>query len=837
MDENPTTNEGTAGAPPPPPSAATAPDPLPQEEAPREIEQDAIAELDRIHEANQFSTPSFDGLGVGSSSDPYGMSPIAAPMAQQPMAGFTPLERPQVHRREEPTVPSKRDLQTLEDLYAAYPDIGDGSTYLRVERKHPTRYGGQYIAGFVGDLHEQITMADFAQRYGGQVYEVYVRGPGRGSSLDSDGRLQARTLASITVKVPGVPVVDLHGQGPSNGGSMSMSQSGWREDPRVTMKRMEYDADALRRAEQREQRLRQEVANRSNLSPDLIRQMTEMAGERAQEARSAASEIITDLREEKRRLTEAIRQRDEALDNLRQQLVHVQTDVQQRLREEETRQVRELKLQHETMLSRVKDDHASAIQRMQQDHERRINEMTERHARECESIRQNEARERERLRDDASRREKGLQDDFNRREAMFRDREASLKDDFSRREESIRRDYEMRFQQLERASKRDIDIIRSSESTKAELAQQTANMQASLHIQEIQRLSSSVESAEAQAAEAQRELSKLTNKPLLQQVEETKTIAETLGLMDKKEEPFDWKRGAVQAVQKLFDKAPDIAKGLGEAREQNRMAVARAQQAAQQAQIRGEHQRRRAMMQQPAGIPQMAAQSPSMPVHQPEPPQQRSVPRPPPPPGMAPPQRTWDTGPPEPHERFDLPPEPTGPPTPEPPPPSLRAGKPDEPAPPPIMAGPAPPLPPEPPSQHPADDPTAAAAPASKVAETAEVAEVTVEQPEQQPVAVQVTNEQVAKFSEQLEEAIAGGIVTPAMFADGFIEETSPEITLAIVQAIAPDQLVDAVAQQPGAQATAIITREGRKFVHELWDEATQKATLLLQAEANQQGG
>jgi hypothetical protein len=811
---------------------------LPEEQAPREIEQDAIAELDRIHEAHQFASPPIDAMGhMGAAGlEPnYGMSPIAAPMPHHPVGGFTPLERPEVHRREEPTVPSKRDLQTLEDLYDAYPEIGDGSHYLRVERKHPTRYGGQFIAGFLTDLHEQITLTEFAQRFGGQVYEVSVRGPGRGSSLDSDGRIQARTLTSITVKVPGVPIVDQNQ--PSNGGSMGTpAGSAWgREDPRVTMKRMEHDADALRRAEAREQQLRREMQSRSSLSPDLVRQMNEMAEQRAQETRSASAEIIQDLREEKRRLTEAIRERDAALDQIRQQLVHVQTDIQTRLRDEETRQVRELKLQHESSLARIKDEHAATIQRMQQDHERRINEMNERHTRECESIRQNEARERERLRDDSNRREKNLQDDFNRREMMFKDRESSLKDDFARREDMIRRDYEMRFQQLERSNKRDLDVIRSSESTKSELAQQTANMQANLHLAEIQRLQAQAESAEAQAQEAQRELNKHTNKPLLQQVEETKTIAETLGLLDnKKSEPFDWKRGAAEAVKNLIDKAPDIAKGLGDAREQNRMAVARAQQAAHHAQIRGENQRRRAMMQQPPGMPQMASAAP-VPSQEPsQADQQRSVPRPPPPPGMGPQPRTWDAGPPDPSQ-YNLPPEPVGPPAPQPPPPSPTAGKPQEPAPPPIMSGTPPTASTESGSPHPSDMPSEQQQnPATEVAqETAEPAA----EPAQEPVVVQVTNEQVARFSEKLEEAIASGIVTPAMFADGFIAETSPETTLAIVSAIGPDQLVDAVAQQEGAQSTAIVTREGRKFVQELWEEASRKATEMLQGGAPEQEG
>jgi hypothetical protein len=768
-----------------------------------EIEQDAIAELDRLHEAQRFTAPSF-GSAPAAFDGGYGMSPAAAPM------GFPPLEEPQVHRRHEEAAPapSKRDLRTLEDLYDAYPEIGDGSFYMRVERKHPTRYGGQYIAGFIADLHEQITMHEFAQKFGGQVYEVSVRGPGRSSTLDSDGRTSARTLTTITIKVPGVPVMDIDG---ANGGSQNMgSMPGFREDPRVTMKRMEHDADALRRAEAREARLRQEVFGKSNLSPELMQQMTEMAERRAQDTRSASAEIITDLRDEKRRLMEAIREREAGMESLRQKLIHVQTEVQQRLRDEETRQIKELKLHHEGLIARMKDDHASTIQRIQQEHERRITEMTERHTREYESVRQNESRERERLRDDANRREKGLQDDFNRREQSFRDRENSLKDDFARREEMIRRDYEMRFQQLERSNKRDLEMIKSSESTKSELATQTAVMQANLHMAEITRLQHSTESAEQQAAEVQRELNKHTNKPLLQQVEETKVIAETLGLLDKKDEDFDWRKGAVGVFKELVGKAPDIAKGLGDAREQNRMAVTRAQHASQHAQQRAEMQRRRAMGQ--AGVSPMTAHQPMVAAADDS--QQRHVPRPPPPPGMGRSPRTWDAGPPEPTDASHLPPEPAGPPVPEAPPPSPQAGVPKEPLPPPITGGPVPPIV-DTPSRGPHEMPV-----------SEEVSSDMPEAPE--APAVQVTEEQVARFSEQLESAISSGIVSPGTFAEGFIEETSPETALAIISAIEPDQLVDAVAAQEGAQSTAIVTREGRKYVQELWLEAEARARKAL---------
>lgn len=240
------------------------------------------------------------------------------------------------------------------------------------------------------------------------------------------------------------------------------------------------------------------------------------------------------------------------------------------------------------------------------------------------------------------------------------------------------------------------------------------------------------------------------------------------------------------------------------------------------------------MMHQP-GAPQMSAAMPP-PQPSPPPPDQRNVPRPPPPPGIGQQPRTWDSGPPEPHQ-YDLPPEPIRPPTPEAPPPSPTSARPKQPAPPPIMAGPAPPLPDELPSTHPADGPPPEPNEEEPPVQETSVTQESEAQTEPEAAVVHVTNEQVARFSEKLEEAIGSGLVTPAMFAEGFIKETSPETTLAIVQAIGPDQLVDAVAQQPGAQSTAIVTREGRKFVQELWVEATQKATQALQGAASEEEG
>lgn len=89
-------------------------------------------------------------------------------------------------------------------------------------------------------------------------------------------------------------------------------------------------------------------------------------------------------------------------------------------------------------------------------------------------------------------------------------------------------------------------------------------------------------------------------------------------------------------------------------------------------------------------------------------------------------------------------------------------------------------------------------------------------------VLAEVTPEHISQFSTELESAIAGGFITPKKFAEGFIERVGPETVAAIIQAVGPDQLVDAVAATDGSANTAIVTREGRKYVNELWVQAAE---------------
>ncbi len=632
----------------------------PGEDAPQEVEQDVIAELDRIHDAQRFvATPPADEF-----DDSYGIQGYQSPSAA--MRYEPPVVAPR--EPEEPAAPIARELHTLEDLYAAYPEVGGGSFYLRVHRKHPTTYGGLRCAGFIDDVHEQLSMREFVSRFGGHVYEVMVRGPGpRSSTIGPDGKTQVRTLTKIRLEVPGPPILNSHG---SNGQDMTQQHNPpgfFGDDPRVQMKRLDLEAEDRRRREKREDEMRRQALEQSQLNPNLFSEFERIASARSDDVRSASQEVIHQLKQTQNRLATRCESLEQKNQELREKMAEQQMTMTMRLKEEESRQVRELKERHADEIRRIKEDQASTITRMESEHRRSVQDITESAQRERDQLQKMEQMERDRIRNDAQRREESLLNEHSRRERETRET-------FESRMKELERSHDREMRGVREMRDREIESIRTSEKSHSKLSEKTAEVQVTVMQGEIARLTASNEALgrENEALRAQ------INKPPLEAVREAHEIASMTGYKgDSGEEEFDWKKGAVATIKNLIDKAPEIAQGLGNAREQNRIAVAQAQHRARVAQARAAHAQQRRQM---AAAPQMA---PAPPPSRPQAASSSASPqhRPPPPPGMAP-QRAWDdpVGPPAPDA-------PVGPPT-----AGVPVPEPADPVPPPLDAG-APPAP------------------------------------------------------------------------------------------------------------------------------------------------
>ena len=813
------------------------------ETPPPEVEHDAVAELERIHDAQKFdATPE-----QGDYDPSYGISTPALP-----------YEPPVVGLPETPVVEPAPQLKTLEDLYASYPKLGDGQYYLRVVRKHPAVYSGLRVAGFLEDVYERLSMGDFASRFGGHTFEVSVRGPGRTTAIDADGRVEMRTLKTIRIEIPGAPVK----LGPNTNGEGNMStQMPFRDNPQVEMKRMEIQQEQTRRREQREMRLQDQVLSRPVMSPEMWDAMERAAEKRSGEVKSIAAETIGELRDQLKRYQEALSAKDDTVQGLREKMVSLQTDSAMKWREEESRQVRELKDRNESEIRRIKEDQASTIARISDENKRLVADMSDRFGRERDQIQKQEKVERDRIREDAARRERQLIDDS-------RMREENMRTNYESRLAEQGRSLEREIRSIKEQRDREVLSVQTTESTKSTLSEKTAKIQIEMMRGELTRV-------ELQLDSARRDLQSLTarhQKTTEEAIMEAHQLASMTGFGKAEEGELDWKRGVVSALKGLIDKAPDIAKGLGEARESNRIAAARAQHQARVAQQRAQVARERAMLHQHA-----AGAPPQMAPHAQQAQQQRRVPRPAPP-GV----QTWDAsqGPPDPGAAVGLPPPITGPPPAQPeetahhfgsvaPPaatvaplqeasapavspmsfgetaePSRVQSQPalfhevpkPRPAPQPPGQSPQPqlqPLPGQSPQLQlqplPGQSPQPPPAPGQN-AETQQQQQLqplpgqnaeTQQQQQQQPIPgqVNITDEQISEFAEKLDLAIVTGLETPEGFAQKFVADVGPEVTGQIITAIGPDQLVDAVQAHPDAKGTAIVTREGRIWVRQLWDE------------------
>jgi hypothetical protein len=686
------------------------------------------------------------------------------------------------------------EVTTLEDLYSAFPKVGDGSHYLRVIRKSPATWNGVRIAGWVSDIGEQLSLSEFAARLGGGVYEISVRGPSRGG-LGPDGTVPTRTLKTIRLEVTGKPAAVADNQQ----GASSMGLYG-RQDDDTRFKIKELEIQAQERAEQRkrEDQLRRDVGIGKNggdgsLDPKMFQLFEQTADKRARQTQEIAQEVVNSLKDDRDRLKRALEQKEQDIDALRTRLVDLQTETTLRLREEESRQVRELKDSHESEMRRIKDDGASTVQRISSENQRIVNEMSERFGRDRDALQRNEQGERDRLRTDSERRERQLVEDSKLREQTLRD---SYESRLSEQQRSLEREVSGIKDQRDR----EIVSVQANESNRAVLSEKTAEIQVGTAMAEVNRLTSQLEARENEVARLRGEMDEFRRaqvKDPLSAIQEAQTL---VGLVSGPDSgPKDWKDRAVDALGEVFRQVPDVLRSVSDTRASNQQA--RDMHKANASQARAEHLAQRRL--------------PSM--------------------GGAPPQQQRRQ-----ERAFQSPPAPPAPPAPLAP---MSAAPPPQSMPPLTQVDDRQPnagdfdleAPPEFPSEAdiigdqytPVDEPSPAP-PAPPVSDGGYTETVAVEasadgRVAEAPPEMEIDPEVIGAFVQKLDMAIGSGLATPEAFADGAIAEVGESGVRKILSTISADQLVDTVAAQVGSENSAMVTREGRTFVRDLWASASAK--------------
>lgn len=669
-----------------------------------------------------------------------------------------------------PPPPPFKKIETLEDLYHFFPNIGDGSFYLRVERVQPKSYDGYPAAGFLGDYHERMTLPEFQERFGGGKYTVYVMGPVK--SRDDGVHGPIRALASVDLQIPGLPSRVWPQQfGEDQMMNMPRGAYPFQEHPNVAAKRLEIEAKVQERAEEERKRMWEQAQLGATAPEHVVRAFSAQSDKALTEIKSQAEQSVLLLREQQKAMLIEIGKKEDELRELRNELVKSKTEASESNRKFEQDLRHTLFTQHQTEVATLKEQF-----------NRETSQLRDAQKREVEQL---EKTNKERM-DELSRR---YGEDLNRRDLDARGERERIQREAERSEKSLKDTYDSRISDLIRTTEREIATVRdqrdreissfkSTYESSEKFTKQTAEVRIDVMNQEIVRLRTETESLKRE----NESLRKAAHKDPVTFLRETREFAsEHLGMVTagEKEEDgeFDWKKEGAKAVVGLLQKAPEIAKNVSETvmqqREQNRMMVAQQQQAMAEAQ------------QNPRGLPmgpgsqrrRHVAPTPwSGNMHTPIAPEIAFKP-------------------PIPHRIV-----------------VQTQAEADA-----IINGTAP-VPSEPVAQP--VQPQAAI-----VQQTAPVVQPQpppVQQQQPSPEEVQAMHAAIEQFIAQLEEAIRGEIVTPAMFAKAIIDHVGPEQASQLLQQVPVEKFLESMQQQDGGKGAAISTREGRQYVREVWREGSK---------------
>ncbi len=720
--------------------------------------------------------------------------------------------------------PSRRsDVHTLEDLWAAYPKIGRGDWKYRVERLHPKTYGGVQVAGILGDFFERMSMEEFRAKFGGNTYEITVMQPvGEGGP---DGAAGYRRIKTIKLRLPGSPTMagveeddSMRGQPPYHqpGGYVSAG-----DHPQVRTREMELEHQRLR--DEREERMRLEgelrdtLRERSHAPEGALETLSTSQRMAFDEVKRTNESALMMWQEQAEMLRAEVKAKDAEINQIRRDLAEATVQAANTARHIETEAMRQQKERYDDELRRLRDDHAERVQRLQEDHRKEVADITGRHTDERRNYESQQQLERERVRDDAKSRIEAAQEQA-RREVD------NMRRDYESRIEDARRQQERELQNLKERFESEVRAVEASEKSQAAFSREASEMKVAISAEQAARY----EAESQQLRQEVEELRAKLHKPPMEALMEAKEMAGVLGMVEASEMKAEVEQQTVG--QQLFglakgvvDNIPKIVERVTDARSQSQVDQAR-----QQREIAMLHRRQQQQMpgrpmpgQHQLALPPGVAPSP------------RGVPgigsMPPP---MMPP---GDVGVPMQAGALDALHQPGafplqgGMPVNVPSPVQPGEAQPQDTAPMPMGAGPvsmpigaqpgmsfdapvAPPVPDAQPSsqqqQAPPQPPFPAADPRQEPGG-----------PGPLPALATLPPEAVQEFFQNLEMAVQTKAVPPEAFAQQFVERVGVERSAQLVGEVNPGDIIDIV-REAGGDSSAMATRDGYRYVEELWIHA-----------------
>jgi hypothetical protein len=520
--------------------------------------------------------------------------------------------------------------------------------------------------------------------------------------------------------------------------------------------------------------------------------------------------------------------KDAEIHQLRKDLAESQVAAANTSRHIESEALRTQKERFDDEIRRLRDDHGERVQRMQEDHRKEVADITQRHTDERRNYESQQLLERERVRDDAKTRIEAAQE-------MARREVEGLRRDYESRIDDMRRQQERELTSVKERFESEIRAVRESEKSQAAFARESADIKVSLSSDQAARY----EQESAQLRQEVEQLRAQLHKPPMEALLEAKEMAGAFGMIEASEakaeaeqqtmgqQLFGLAKGVVDNIPGIVEKVTDARSRNQAMREQELRQIARLHQHPAHVQRRpmpGQHR-----LALPPGVhggprsvpgvgsmppPAMGPMGAEVPIHAGSLDQLS-------PPGSMPMQAGPQYNMPSPIQPGSQAAAPgvtafgpamgsgAGMP--------LGAGAPPEApgyVPPPMVPPPAP----VPQQTGPAPEPAAApaAAPASPPAPPAPMEQPAATMPAGAAVLATLPPEAVQEFFNSLEQAVQTRMVEPVAFAHTFIERVGREKTAELMRELQPSDIIDIV-RQAGGGASRLATRDGYRYVEELW--------------------
>lgn len=268
-------------------------------------------------------------------------------------------------------------LRGLLDLCEAMPKLGDGTCFIQVTRTKPVMAFGVPCAGAQKPLWEPVDDAEFAVIYGGAEYSL------RGYALREGARAKALTEV-VTYKVAGAPNLDsalteedaMRPQHVPNGATPGLSalRRPSAANPHVASAEAEMydrrlsheetmDERKARREEERRQRLEQSERAERQQQAEALRLLNERTEREAMRTREIYEERLAEKEGRTTEMIELMKALKPDGDQSRELVRQHSAEIKQ-LTEAHREQLQHLTESHQAEMRRLTDAHAAAVQRL-----------------------------------------------------------------------------------------------------------------------------------------------------------------------------------------------------------------------------------------------------------------------------------------------------------------------------------------------------------------------------------------------------------------------------------------------------------------------------------------